>query len=219
VVIPSALSGVLFPLFTRSLSAGDAGFMPLYRLGVSMLGLLIAPLAVMLALGAHDILQLWMGEAFAAEGSVVLKLLAVGLLANSYAHVPFAAIQAANRPDITAKLHVAEGLLYLPLLLVLTQAQGIRGAALAWTLRVGFDALVLTVLAMRVMRPQRAQILRAAGLLLLPPLALTLVAAIAGIEPMGPAGASLLAATLAYSAAMAWRSYASASFPRGAAAA
>ena len=56
-----------------------------------------------------------------------------------------------GRPDLTAKLHLAELLPYLLLLAWCTQTWGIVGAALVWALRVAVDALVLAVLARRLL--------------------------------------------------------------------
>ena len=52
-------------------------------------------------------------------------------------------------PDITAKLHVAELIAYVPYLLWLIESYGIEGAAIAWVIRVTISTLVLGVIANR----------------------------------------------------------------------
>jgi O-antigen/teichoic acid export membrane protein len=64
-------------------------------------------------------------------------------LMNSLAQVPFALIQGFGRPDITAKFHVFELFLYVPLVWLLIKNLGIMGGALAWTFRVILDSVLL----------------------------------------------------------------------------
>jgi hypothetical protein len=71
----------------------------------------------------------------------------LGVLANGFAHVPYALLQSAGRADITGKLHVMELPIYAAMLITLAAAYGILGAAIAWTVRAGFDALLLHALA------------------------------------------------------------------------
>jgi O-antigen/teichoic acid export membrane protein len=92
---------------------------------------------------AHEILQAWLGAEFAAKGTLVLQILAVGLLANSLAFVPFGLLQAVGRPDWTAKFHFIELPLYAALLWLLLKRMGVTGAATAWTIRVSLDACLL----------------------------------------------------------------------------
>ena len=69
--------------------------------------------------------------------------MAVGVLLNSLALIPYSLIQGLGRPDVTAKLHLLELPLYIALVWVLVKNLGLPGAALAWTLRMGIDALLL----------------------------------------------------------------------------
>jgi Na+-driven multidrug efflux pump len=75
----------------------------------------------------------------------------VGILANGIAFVPSTFIQAAGRPDITAKLSLVELPLYAVLAFILIQAYGIVGAAIAIDIRFIVDAIALMVLAKPVM--------------------------------------------------------------------
>ena len=55
--------------------------------------------------------------------------------------------QARGRADLTAKIHLAELPFYVTSVFYLIRADGIKGAAIAWTLRVGVEAIVLFVVA------------------------------------------------------------------------
>jgi O-antigen/teichoic acid export membrane protein len=77
--------------------------------------------------------------------------LVVGVFLNSLAQVPFSLIQGVGRPDLTAKLHVAEMPFYLLVLWLLISKYGIVGVAMAWTLRVGLDAAALVYISQRLL--------------------------------------------------------------------
>jgi O-antigen/teichoic acid export membrane protein len=67
----------------------------------------------------------------------------VGWVLNSIARIPYATVQALGRPDITAKFHMAELPPYVAVLAVAIRAMGLTGAAVAWTVRVAADGLLL----------------------------------------------------------------------------
>jgi O-antigen/teichoic acid export membrane protein len=84
------------------------------------------------------------------HGALALRILAVGVLINSAAHIPYTFLEASGRPDVVAKCHLAEVLVHLPVAWLLVGRWGITGAAVAWTLRVTLDALLLLAAARRV---------------------------------------------------------------------
>jgi O-antigen/teichoic acid export membrane protein len=94
---------------------------------------------------ARDLLAFWLGPEFARESSTVLQVLTVGLILNSIARIPYATVQAVGRPDVTAKFHVAELPFYVAILAGATRAWGLTGAAVAWTVRVAADGVLLFV--------------------------------------------------------------------------
>jgi O-antigen/teichoic acid export membrane protein len=102
------------------------------------------PLLLVIAF-ARQILGFWLGADYAAQGTLVLQILAAGVLINSLAQILFSLLQGLGRPDLVAKFHVIELPLYGVLLWFLLKHMGIAGAALAWTLRVTADALLLFI--------------------------------------------------------------------------
>jgi O-antigen/teichoic acid export membrane protein len=113
--------------------------------------LTLGSVVVVTAAAAHDILQLWLGSAFAEESTPIFQILSVGVLVNSLAYVPYTLIQALGRPDLTAKFHLAELPLHGLLVWWLINMWGTTGAALAWSIRVGVDAMLLLVVACRIL--------------------------------------------------------------------
>jgi O-antigen/teichoic acid export membrane protein len=142
-VIPGALSGVLFPMFSANLASDRVQAAELFSRSVRWLFLALFPAVLLATVFAADGLRLWLSDEFSLHGAGVLQWLAAGVLINSMAQVPFAFIQGAGRPDLTAKLHLLELPLYLVVLWLFMQQWGIVGAAAAWTLRAGIDAVAL----------------------------------------------------------------------------
>ena len=94
---------------------------------------------------------MWLGPQFAGNASSVLRWLVVGVFVNGLAYLPFTLIQAANRPDLTGKLHIAELPFYFILLFWLLPTYGIVGVAFVWSLRTTVEAIVLFAMAWRVL--------------------------------------------------------------------
>ncbi|MFA7240268.1 MAG: flippase [Sulfuricellaceae bacterium] len=147
--IPLALTGVLFPAFASSFAAQSPRTFDLYIGGVKAVFLLLFPIILLIVTFSGEGLALWLDSDFAGNSSRVLQYLAVGLFLNSLAHIPYALIQAVGRPDVTAKLHMLELPLYLPLLWLLSVKMGIEGVAIAWGLRAAVDMLFLFIFAAR----------------------------------------------------------------------
>jgi O-antigen/teichoic acid export membrane protein len=146
-LIPAALSGVLFPAFSANIYKDPERTVLLFGRGIKYIFICLFPVALIIVTLASQGLTLWLGAEFAERSFHVLRWLTVGVFINGLAHIPFALIQGIGRPDLTAKLHIAELLLYLPLVWFLIGAYGIVGAAIAWTARMGIDAIVLFIIA------------------------------------------------------------------------
>jgi O-antigen/teichoic acid export membrane protein len=145
-VIPGALVGVLFPMFSANLAGDRPQAAALFSRSVRWLLVALFPVVLVAMVFASDGLRLWLPEEFARNGTAVLQWLAVGVLFNSLAHIPFAFIQGAGRPHLTAKLHLVELAFYLSALWLFMQVWGLVGVAAAWTLRAAIDATALFVM-------------------------------------------------------------------------
>ena len=150
-IIPVALMGVLFPAFATALAQDQVRAARLYGRSVIYVFLLLFPAVLIIVTFAREGLTLWLGSEFSGDSSLVLQILAVGVLVNCIAHVPSGLIQSAGRPDLTAKLHLAELPFYLLILWWLLSYYGIVGVAIAWVARVVIDALLLFVIANRLL--------------------------------------------------------------------
>ena len=148
-IIPGALVGVMFPAFSAIFEHDPTRTAVLYSRCVKYVFLAVFPVVLLIVGLSQFGLTLWLGADFAQHSFRVLQWLAVGILFNSVAQVPFALVQGVGRPDLTARLHVAELPFYLLALWWLISSYGVEGAAIAWTVRVGVDAFILFVIAKR----------------------------------------------------------------------
>ena len=142
-IVPGAILGVLFPAFAASYRQNHEHLVRLFTRGTKYIALLLFPAVLVIAAFAGEGLRWWLGEEFALHSTPVLQCLAIGVFINSLSQVPFTLIQGVGRPDLTAKLHLMEFPIYLPVLWWAITAHGIVGAALVWTGRVGMDGILL----------------------------------------------------------------------------
>jgi len=203
-VVPGAVASALFPAFAATAGGTPEAAEKLFDRGVRLIGVALFPLVLLVTTFAGEGLRLWMGPDVASQSSRVLQVLAIGVFCNGLAQVPFYLIQGAGRPSVAARLHLVELPLYLVLAWLLIARFGIAGAAIAWTIRVAVDGLVLFLLAHRERGTSRGR--------LRPRLQVTLAAAVAVLgvslllsdQPIGLRVAFVFVATVAFGT-VAWR--------------
>jgi O-antigen/teichoic acid export membrane protein len=161
--IPASIVGVLFPALAYSLAKDPLQASKILQRGLDGIALLILPVLVLLTAYAEPGLRWWVGDEIAQRGSAVLQWLALGVLLNGFAHLTVAQIQAAGRPDLSAKLHLFEFAPYLLCLWWLTRMKGIEGAAMAWTIRAALDLVASGAIVGWLLHETRRALVRTAG--------------------------------------------------------
>lgn len=171
-IVPSAIAAVLFPAFATAYVHGPERLSGLISAGTRAIFLLLYPCVVLVVAFAPELLGLWLGEPFPRLSSTVMRWLAVGVLANGLAQIPFALIQGVGRSDLTAKIHLSELPLYAVSLILVAKRFGIDGVAVAWCMRAIADLAILAFVGARVVhvkvrvRPGAIAGVAAAGALL-----------------------------------------------------
>src|SRR5258708_737072 len=150
-IIPGALAGAIFPAFSASFGRDSQRAGRIYHLGMKYVFLVLFPITLIAVLFAKELLLLWLGLEFAENSFRALQLLALGVLVNGLAYVPWVFLQGAGRPDIPTKLNIIEIPFYIEALWWLTHAYGIDGAAFAWFVRVSIDTLALVFFSQRLL--------------------------------------------------------------------
>jgi len=151
-LLSGALAGVMFPAFATSYIQDIHEARRLYLRSVKYLALALFPVALGCIVFAYDGLLVWLGVEFAVNSALVLRILSIGMWMNNLALIPFSLIQAAGKPDLSAKIHIVELPFYLILLIWLTNSFGIVGVAIAWTLRALIDTLLMFAVGHRILQ-------------------------------------------------------------------
>lgn len=143
-ILPASLAETLFPAISTSAGRGETQWIKnaLIR-SLKFLVLLVGPVALLLVFFAHPLLSFWLGTKFSAEGTSVLQILAIGVLVNSLAFVPYNLLQAVGKPELPAKFHLIELPLHVGVAWFLVAHLGLVGAAFAWAFRVSLDFILL----------------------------------------------------------------------------
>lgn len=144
-IVPVALTAVLFPALSASISQRDGQTRLLLKKAVHWIFFAMLPLTVALALFANHLLSIWVGTGFAQQASVLLQIFAIGMFISSLAQVPFTVIQSAGRSQFTALIHCVELPIFLVTLWLLASGYGTFGAACAWLLRIVVDAALMVL--------------------------------------------------------------------------
>jgi O-antigen/teichoic acid export membrane protein len=163
-LLSGAMATVLFPAFSATVRSSPARATILFERASRYAILAIFPGVLILFFFSREILTMFFGEAFAGRGCIVMRWLLIGILCSSLARIPYALIQAANRPDVTAKFHLAEAPIYFLALFLLLPKFGVAGAAVAWTLRGALDAIALFTATTMILPGTKAVVGRIASL-------------------------------------------------------
>jgi O-antigen/teichoic acid export membrane protein len=146
-ILPGAVMSVVFPRLAAVIRSDRFEARRLYRKTLAIVTVALLPVCLVIALGSKLGLRLWLGEAFAEQSWAIVCVMALGLLLNGIASVPFAAIQATGDARKTAYLHMFELIIYVPILYASMKFLGLIGAAIAWTVRVTLDLIFLLIYA------------------------------------------------------------------------
>ncbi|MDD2719990.1 MAG: flippase [Gallionella sp.] len=194
-IIPAALVGVLFPTFVRHLLEDRLRAAQLFQRSTRYVIYSTFPIVLILFTFAHEVLTMWIDETFARHSTPVVQWLLVGIFMNGLAQVPVALIHGNGRPELVAKLHLAELPLYLLALLVLLKTYGITGVAIASMARMAVDAIVLLLISRRLLPEATPAIRQCLQFLLVMTVTLLIAAA---IDPLSLKALFCMAALLLF---------------------
>lgn len=141
-ILANSLSSALFPRFARMAIDEE---LSLAHEALRILVIVTTPIVGLCVLLMQPFLGWWITPAFAAKASLVGQIVLLGFWINAAARIPFAQLQARGRPDLVAKCHLAEILPYFASLYFGLSFFGLPGAALAFSVRVIADFLLLAI--------------------------------------------------------------------------
>lgn len=139
-ILSGALSSALFP---RLAAADRAEGQQLASVAIRSLAVVMTPAMVLGIFLMKPFLHLWLGADFAAHAALTGQILLLGFWINAFAAIPYAQLQAADRPHIVAQCHLIEVLPYLAALYLGLRYFGLAGAATVFGLRTFVDCVLL----------------------------------------------------------------------------
>lgn len=149
-MVPISIMGVLLPLMAQmgtkspiNNNINNSIINPEITKTMRFLLVCWVPGMVLMAWIGPYLLTWWVGAEMSQASTPIWRWLAVGVLVNGVAHLPFTVLQSAGRTDIIAKTHLLELLPYCVALWWALAHYGVMGAAVVWSLRVGVDAALL----------------------------------------------------------------------------
>jgi O-antigen/teichoic acid export membrane protein len=149
-LIPVTAFSALLPALAATDAVGArARSLAVTRAARRQLGALLFPVCVLLFAFAPEILALWLGADYGRFAGTSLRILVVGVFFSGLAHLPLALLYGSNRPDLPAKIHIVQAILYVPATFALVRGLGITGAALAWTGRNAVDLVLYEIVSRR----------------------------------------------------------------------
>tara|TARA_B100000378_G_scaffold138629_2_gene111967 strand:+ start:473 stop:1933 length:1461 start_codon:yes stop_codon:yes gene_type:complete len=139
-----ALSNALFP---RLSGLDDRNRSLMVKESQRVLLSIMTPLSGLAIILVEPFLSLWISPEFSRNASTVAVIIVAGFWINCLAVVPYSLILARGRPDLIAKIQLAELLPYFLMLYIGLKFLGLPGAAIAFSIRSAVDALLLNWLA------------------------------------------------------------------------
>lgn len=146
-LFPNAIMDAIFPKFS-SVEVGDdiSRISDLFLKSLKYITIVMGFVVLVFISFSGEILNIWLGSEFSKVSGVILQILAVGIFFNGIATVPFFLLQGIGRPDIPAKIHTLELVIFALMFFFMIKYFGLVGAAITWTSRTTFDFLLLFIM-------------------------------------------------------------------------
>ena len=144
-IIPGAVTTVLFPAVTASLVGNRAEALHIFWRWFLLTTAAMIVVSAAFYVAAPWLLRLWLGTALPERAVSVAQIIAIGLVPYTIGTLMVSLVHAYRRPDVTAKSHLVQAPLYLALSYLAIRHYGVEGAAIAWSIRVAVDAVVLLI--------------------------------------------------------------------------
>ena len=150
-ILPAALTSVLFPRFSSLLNLSVAESADLYYKSLSNIFKIMSILTIITIALSYWGLKIWINQTVADKSYLLLIILSIGVFFNSLAQVPFSLIQAAGKVKQTSMLHIIEFVAYAILLSLLLKYFGLIGASVAFVFRTIIDFVYLHMMSKKIL--------------------------------------------------------------------
>jgi O-antigen/teichoic acid export membrane protein len=140
-IVPAAICSALMPLFSAIICREE--LQKTYQENYQRMIKIMGALCIVAALTIYPVLSIWISTEFALKAYPIALIFIVGAFINGIATVSYTFLHAVGKTKLTAEFHIAELLIYIVMIYVLTKQFGLMGAAIAWVLRVAIDLFLL----------------------------------------------------------------------------
>lgn len=140
-ILPGAITAVLFPLFSSSNNITNS--QKLYEYSLSIVIRLCLPVCLFIFLFSEEILSWWISVEFSVNSHWILAILAIGILINCSAHIPFTLAQSRGLSRSTALIHLVEFPFFVVALFIFTDNYGLQGTVYVWLARIVIDTALM----------------------------------------------------------------------------
>lgn len=164
--VPGAIGTAVFPRLVKMQASDKSLAFDAMLTATSLTMLILAPMVVGLQLFSFEILSVWLGSEFASKGSTAMQLIALGVLANGMAQLPYIYLQSIGKSDLIAKAHFLEFPVYMLCLVVMLNMWGVNGVACAWVMRSVIDLILLGALSLK--HSRSSEVMRLSAVILCP---------------------------------------------------
>jgi len=142
-LIPNALTSVLFPIFSYSYSSNPEIAKRILYKGVKFIFLIVYPIVLILVTFAFELLKLWVGLSIATSSTKVLQYLSIGILLNCLSSIPNNFFQGIGKPKIPILINLMELPFYILFMWLFVKISGIIGASLFYMLAAFIDVVLM----------------------------------------------------------------------------
>jgi O-antigen/teichoic acid export membrane protein len=162
-LFPSSMTQILFPAFSALQAGGrwqtiEAYFIRAHR----YLAIALIPVTFLIYVWTPEVLRVWIDDDFSDQATTPTRILLIGFLVGLLAPLSGALLQALGRPDVVAKVYLAELPVSMVVVVALVWKFGLAGAAASFAIRTVFETMVLWVLVYKIV-PLSPQAIRLIG--------------------------------------------------------
>jgi O-antigen/teichoic acid export membrane protein len=157
-ILTGSVYTAMFPVFSGQVTIADTeGLKLLYHRSCQLMSILILPAALLVALFAQEILEIWTRNPITvANTHYLVSLLIIGTALNGLMHLPYALQLAYGWTSLTFYTNLIAVIVLVPMMVVATSLYGAVGAAGVWiVLNSGYVLIHLQIMHQRLLKREQ----------------------------------------------------------------
>ena len=148
-IFSASLLAALFPVLSALSVVPGGEIRVLHSRAMRYLLVTVAPIVGLLLVFAEELLAVWISAEFARESAPATRWLALGVLINVLAQIPYTVLQGMGHAALVARIQLVLLPFYAGAIWLLIVTFGVTGAAIAWAARAAVELVLLCAAAER----------------------------------------------------------------------